>query len=151
MTSLADIAELQYMTQSRDCALDVTQLVREVTFFSRISKSLRLTFDLSSSKMRFTAISRIPNFSVFFPTCSNMLSNLFCMSGIASRTGWISDLRASISAPTSVELNLSSFFIRFSMINILIENCSFVNDIYWAGIYWDSPPYLGNSSGRAWV
>ena len=108
--------------------IDEGQPVSEATFFSRSSKSLRSTLDLSSSKTRFIRSSfRVMSrrfssiFSVFFPTCSNMLSNLFCMPGIASRTGLNSALIASISTPTSVALNLLSFLRRFFINNIIIE------------------------------
>ena len=114
----------------------------EATFFSRVSKSLRSTFVLSSTKTRviswrlisvfsvcdFTTVSRTANCSVFFPICSNMPSSLLCMSGIASKTGLISERRDSISAPTSAELNLSC--LSFFMTHILIEDCPFVKRIF---------------------
>ena len=132
------------------------QPVIEATLFSRISKSLRSTFDLSSSRMWFRSplcsfrsppcSSRIPlcSFrvplidlisslwplsicliswisSVFLPTCSNVASNLDLMLGISSRIGLKSDRMASISAPTSVTVNLPFFLVRFSTANIVIE------------------------------
>ena len=114
----------------------------DAAFFSRGSKSLRPTFDLSSNKIssipleflvmrsRFSLISlvflvtrsrssSIP--SVFLPTCSYVLSNLALMLGISSRIGLNSALMASISTPTSVKLNLSTFLGCFSMDNIIMK------------------------------
>ena len=110
--------------------------MREATFFSRIAKFLRSTFDLSSSKTRvqrhvfrvircrFCLIS-----SAFLPTCSNVLSNLALMLGMSSRIGLNSALRVSMSVPTSVIVNLS-FLVRFFMANSIIESRFFVKGIF---------------------
>ena len=136
--------------------IELDQPVRDAAFFSRASKSLRSTLDLSSSRTRFISsrfslISSVFSsiFSVllfismrlnsnslvcllrrcltncissaFLPTCSNVLSNFCWMPGMASTTGLNSLRMASISAPTSVGLNLSSFLTRFFMRNIIME------------------------------
>lgn len=97
------------------------QRASDATFFSRSSRSLRSAFDLSSSRTRFMSRRFSSIFSVFFPTCSNMPSNLFCIPGIASRTGLISERMDSISTPTSVAVNLSFFLPCFFMGNIIIK------------------------------
>ena len=98
------------------------QPVREAHFFSRSSKSLRSTFDLSSNKTRFSN-------SVFLPTCSYVLSNLALMLGMSSRIGLNSCFMDSISVPTSVTLNLSVFFTRLFIRDIIIERYFFVKQI----------------------
>jgi len=113
--------------------LQENQLESEATFFSRSSKSLRSAFDLSSSRMWFRRLLcsfrvNLINWisSVFLPTCSNVASNLDFMLGMSSRIGLNSLCIASMSVPTSVTLNLSSFLTRFVMAHIVMERRFFV-------------------------
>ena len=59
--------------------------------------------------------------SVFLPACSNVAFSFSCMPGIISRYGLNSERIASISVPTSVPVNLSTFFGHFSMNNIIMK------------------------------
>ena len=110
--------------------LNLSGQLREATFFSRSSNSERSTLDLSSSRTRFMRCRFSSILSVFFPTCSYMPSNLFCIPGTASITGLNSALMASMSTPTSVGLNLSSFLRCFFIRNIIMETEFLVKHIF---------------------
>ena len=91
------------------------QLDREATFFSRSSKSLRSTFDLRKS--------------------SRMRSSCLSITGISSRYGLNSLRMDSMSAPTSVKLNLPFFLACFFMDNMVMQRKFFVKQKGCHGFY----------------
>ncbi len=123
------------------------QLVSDATFFSRSSKSLRSVLDARlslMSRISFSIPANLPfiwvtvffrtiisildivDFSASWPTIPVTVSTFSLKSFRPSPKTLNWPRRSSISAPTSVGLNLSSFLTRFFMSNSVMERDFFV-------------------------